>query len=313
MKKPLISIVSPCYNEEKNLLELFERLNSTLKPFCEKYEFEFIFTDNDSPDNTFKVLTELATNRPHVKALRFTRNIGLNRSIYLGLKQAKGDAVVLILSDLEDPPELLAEFIKGWEEGFDVVYGKIKNRREGFIIKNVRRVYYRIISSLSEYPIPRDATEFRLTSKRVNDAVLGLNDDDPYVRGNVAFVGYQQKSVDYIRDTRKAGKSNFNLFSMISFAINGLTSTTQTPIRSVTVLGFFITILSFLHVIYLIVRKFMLPDSIPLGFITLISLITFLAGVQILSIGIIGEYIRKIYLQSLNRPKGYVRDSVNLD
>ena len=245
MSKPLISIVTPCFNEEKNVNEHFQRVSSTILAFRDRYDFEHIYTDNDSSDRTLEKLSQLAENHKNITIIKFSRNIGPNRAMYMGLKEAKGDAVILLLADLEDPPELISEFIKGWEEGHEVVFGKIEKRNDGHILKYFRKVYYNIISLLSEYPIPKNATEFRLVSKRVNEGVLSLNDENPYIRGSVAFVGYKPKAISYNREKRKKGKSSFNFWRLVAYALDGLTATTQAPLRLIMVLGFIITLFGF--------------------------------------------------------------------
>lgn len=306
MSKQLISIVTPCFNEEKNVEEHFRRVKEAIVPFSDKYNFEHIYTDNCSTDNTYTKLIDLVNTQNNITAIKFSRNIGPNRAMFLGLSQAKGDAVILILADLEDPPEIIPQFIEGWQNGYEVVFGQIKSRTDGRILKYFRKAFYNIVSLLSEYPIPKNATEFRLVSRRVNEAVLSLSDENPYIRGCVAFVGYKQLAVPYDRAKRKEGKSSFNFWRLMSYALNGLTATTQAPLRLVSVLGFIITLLGFLNVVFHVVRKLMYPETAPLGFVTLISVITLFSGVQILSLGVVGEYIRKIYLQSLNRPKGFI-------
>jgi glycosyltransferase involved in cell wall biosynthesis len=256
-------------------------------------------------------LNELAQQNQNVKVLRFSRNIGADKAIFFGLQHAKGDAVILIQADLQDPPELLPDFIKGWEAGNDVVFGKVTDRQENIILKNMRRFYYRTISRLSDIPIPRGAGEFRLTSRRALDCLLEFNEQDLYIRGAVAQVGFKQQPVFYVRQERAGGTSSVNFLYLIGYALNGLLSTTVVPIRIVTICGISIALLGFILTVIIIISKLLLPGAPPHGFTTLASLIIFFSGVQMLSIGIIGEYVKKTYLQSLNRPKGFIQDKVN--
>lgn len=309
----LISIVTPCYNEEANVLSHFDRVCRAIAPFRETYDFEHIYTDNQSQDATFAILSGLAQANPSVKVLRFARNIGPNRAVFIGLQKARGDAAILIQADLQDPPELLPDFIRGWQEGFDVVYGRIEEREERLVLRSFRRLYYKLIASLSEVPVPENVGEFRLTSRRALDGLLEYNDDDPYIRGIVASVGYPQKAVPYARAARAGGRSSISLFGLVGFAINGVLSTTVAPLRAVILMGLFLSGLGFLLTFALIVGKVLLPNAAPQGVPMIAALITFFSGSQMLAMGIIAEYVRKIYFQSLERPRGFIQDSLNAD
>jgi polyisoprenyl-phosphate glycosyltransferase len=310
--RKLISIVTPCYNEEGNVANHFQRVCAAIEPFREKYDFEHIYTDNCSQDQTFQLLTELGGRHKNVKAMRFSRNIGANRAIYMGLMQAKGDAAILIQADLQDPPEVIPDFIRGWEEGYDVVYGQIKSRREGFVTRNLRKTYYKIISRLADVTTPKNAGEFRLTSRRVLEAIRCYSEDDLYLRGAVAHIGYRQKAIIYDRAERVAGKSAAGAIHLIGYAMNGLISTsTVAPIRAVTLLGFLTSLVGFAFSAYVVLAKLLWPSEVPHGISLILAVVTTLAGIQMLSLGVIGEYIRKIYVQSLQRPPGFIQDKVN--
>ena len=313
MNRKLISIVTPCYYEELNVIEHFQQVSKILDGYRNEFDFEHIYTDNASQDKTFDVLASIAGNRPNVKVIRFSNNIGLNRAIFMGLKHAKGDAVVLIQADLQDPPELIAEFIDCWKEGYEVVYGKIQTREEGFMLRNLRKLYYYLIDSFSDIPIPQGAGEFRITSRRVLNALLSYQEDDLYVRGAISRIGFKQKAIPYQRAARQRGKSNYNYLRLISFAINGLISTSVAPIRLVSTLGILFALVGFLLTFLVILAKIFIPEFAPQGFTSLAILITFFSGVQLLSIGIIGEYMSKTYLQVLGRPTGFIEKSINLD
>lgn len=312
MRKTLISIVTPCYNEELNVREHFERVLRTIEPYRDEYDFEHIYTDNCSQDNTFGVLAELAKDRPNVKVIRFSSNIGANRAIFMGLKQSKGDATILIQADLQDPPEMIKTFIDEWKAGFEVVYGKIKIRHEGLILRSLRRVYYYIVDNLSDVPIPQNAGEFRLTSRRVLDALLTFQEDDPYVRGAIARIGFKQKPIPYERYGRRRGVTSTNFIFLISYAINGLVSTSVAPIRFVSAAGIFFATVGFILSALIILSKIFFPAESPRGFTMLATLVTFFGGLQLLGIGIIGEYLRKTYLQVLKRPLGFVEKTINI-
>ncbi len=309
-RRRLISIVTPCYNEEQNVAKHFERIESAIGPFRPVYDFEYIYTDNQSTDRTFELLSQIARDHPFVRVLRFSRNIGANRAIYFGLAEARGDAVILIQADLQDPPELIPEFIRRWEEGADTVYGEITRRDEGALLQNLRRGYYKAVATLSDFPVPENAGEFRLTTRRVVDAILRYTEDDLYVRGAVAHVGFPQVPVPYVRQRRTAGRSSMGLSGLASYALEGILSTTVVPIRIVTLAGLSLSVLGILITAGLVVSKLLLPDAAPHGFTTVAALIGFFAGAQMFALGIIGEYIRKIYIQALGRPRGFIQDRV---
>lgn len=311
-RRPLISVVTPCFNEEENLREHLRRVRQALAPFASEHDFEHIYTDNCSADRTWELIVELSRTDPAVKGLRFSRNIGANRAIIMGLAQAQGDAVILIQADLQDPPELIGDFIRGWKEGFDVVYGRILQRDEGGLLSLARRTYYKAVAALAEVPVPRDAGEFRLTSRRVLDALLQYGEDDLYLRGAVAHAGFPQKAVDYERAARAAGRSSMGPLALASFALNGLLSTTVVPIRMVVLVGFVFAVLGLALTAGLVLSKLVFPGVAPRGITMLGTLVTFFAGAQLFAIGIIGEYIRKIYIQSLRMPRGHIQDRVNL-
>ncbi|MDD5657263.1 MAG: glycosyltransferase family 2 protein [Elusimicrobia bacterium] len=310
MKRKL-SIVTPCYNEEANVQRHFERVQAAIAPLRERYEFEHVYTDNCSTDRTFELLKGLAAGHPEVKVLRFSRNIGANRAIMMGLLHAAGEAAVLIQADLQDPPELIPEFVRGWEEGCDVVYGEIQGREEGLLMRYLRRLYYRAVAALSDVPVPRNAGEFRLTSRRVLDAMREYGDDDPYLRGIVAHIGFPQRAIPYRRARRAGGRSNYGLVALAGYAVNGLLSTTVVPIRAVIVLGLLVAALGFAMTVLLFASKFLFPGVAPRGVTMIATLVTFFAGAQLCAVGIIGEYVRKIYVQSLRLPRGFVQDRIN--
>jgi dolichol-phosphate mannosyltransferase len=313
MSRKLISIVTPCYNEELNVNDHFKQVTEVIAPYKSEFDFEHIYTDNCSQDKTWEKLSELAEKNPNVRIMRFSNNIGANRAIFMGLKSAKGDAVVLIQADLQDPPSMIKDFIDGWKSGYDVVYGKIQGREEGLLLRNLRRLYYYLIDSLSDVPIPQGAGEFRITSRRVLDALLAYHEDDLYIRGAIARIGFRQLPIYYQRQARHKGESSNNYLRLMSYAINGFVSTSVAPIRFVSIAGFTFASLGFILAIVIALVKIFFPDSAPRGITTIAVLVTFFGGLQLLGIGVIGEYLRKTYLQVLSRPLGFIEKSKNLD
>ena len=311
--RQLISIVTPCYNEESNVTNHFERVKSAISSFRKKYDFEFIYTDNCSTDNTFQILKSLSSQHERVRILRFSRNIGAARAMMLGLEHSKGDASILIQADLQDPPELIPLFIQGWESGSDVVYGKIEQRFENVVMRILRRIYYKVVTKLSDVPIPENVGDFRLTSRRVLNSLSHYHEYDLYLRGAIAHIGYPQMAVPYVREARAGGRSSAGLPYLFSFALNGMISTTVVPIRAVILIGLITSGTGLLFTIGYIASRFIFPSAAPHGFTTLVSLVTFFAGCQMLALGIIGEYIRKIYIESLGRPRGFIQDRIGFD
>lgn len=307
-----ISLVIPCYNEVLNIDELFARMEMVLGPLSSKYEFEFVFTDNSSTDGTFEKLREKSAAYRNMKVIRFSRNIGANRAIFTGLSYAGGDAVILLQSDLQDPPELIPQFVKEWEDGFDIVYGVIQGREENILMRSLRSLYYVIIDSFSDIDIPKQAGEFRLMSRRALEALLKYREDEMYIRGLVARIGFPQKGIPYHRLARSKGKTSTNLPYLIDFAINAFVSNSMAPLRMVTFVGCIFALSGFLFTAVVVLLKILTPESSPKGFATLACLITFFSGVQLLSIGILGEYLRRTYVQVLRRPFGFVECSINL-
>lgn len=311
-KKKLISIVTPCFNEEENVFEQFRRVEKAVALFKSRYNFEFIYTDNSSQDRTFELLKKLASKQKNIKVIRFSRNLGPNKAIFIGLSHAHGDAAIVIQADLQDPPELIDQFITWWQKGYDIVYGKITKRNENLVTRTARNWYYKLISTLSDIDIPQNAGEFRLMSRRVLDAVAQYLEDDIYLRGVIAHVGFKQKAIPYSRAKRMQGRSSMNFFSLAAYAINGFLSTSVVPLRLALFVGLFFSLIGFLLTVYIIGAKIIFPQVAPKGFTTLGAIVTFFAGVQLLSLGIIGEYIRKIYIQSLGRPRGFIEEKINL-
>ena len=313
LRKKLISIVSPCYNEEENIQIHLDRVIKSIEPLMDKYDFEHVYTDNRSTDKTFEILEAIASEKKNLRVIRFSNNIGYNRSIFMGLMHAKGDAVMLIQSDLQDPPELIPQFINEWESGHDVVYGKILDRDENYILKNMRRLFYYLIDAFAEVSVPRNAGDFRLMSRRSLDALLKHREDDPFSRVVIARIGFSQKAIPFERHARLRGQTNFRFFHLLNYAINSFVTTTVAPIRIVSALGLLFAVIGFLLTLAIVIAKLAYPEFAPRGLAATMSLITFFSGMQLLGIGIVGEYLRKTYLQSLNRPLGFIDRSVNLD
>jgi len=310
-RKPLISICIPVYNEERNIRPVYDALVSTLAAVSGRYDTEFVFTDNHSADRTFDVLADLAAADPRVRAIRFSRNFGFQRSILTGYENARGAAVVQIDCDLQDPPSLILEFIEKWESGYRVVYGVRAVRRESWWMSTTRKVFYRLIDSLSDDPLPHDAGDFRLIDRSVLDQLLQFDDYQPYLRGAIASLGFEQIGIPYSRSERQYGESKFSFRELIGLALDGILNHSVVPLRIATYLGLLISLLTFIGILAYGVGRLAFGANWPPGFATIIVLILGSLSLNALFLGIIGEYLGRIYRQVKRRPLTVIEREVD--
>ena len=301
-KRPLISIVVPVYNEAGNIEPLYAAVNKAFAGIADAYDHEFVFTDNHSEDATFAELSALAAKDPRVRVFRFSRNFGFQRSIYTGYMQARGAAAVQIDCDLQDPPELICTFIREWEAGNKVVYGIRRGRREGFLITIVRKIFYRLIDRLSEDRLPHDAGDFRLVDRRVIEVLRRIEDHKPYLRGTLATLGFDQKGIAYDRDSRQRGESKFKLRDLFGLALDGILSHSTVPLRMATYTGLVVSLVTFLALLGYVIGRLVVGVEWPAGFATTTILILLSVSLNALFLGIIGEYVGRIYQQLGRRP-----------
>lgn len=307
-----ISIVIPCFNEEENVPLVYGEAVKLASLYNGKYEFEFVFTDNQSTDSTFSKICALAYKDPRVKLIRFSRNLGSTRAILFGMSKASGDAVIILQADLQDPPELIPQFIENWEKGYDVVYGTILNRTyESVIIRTLRKLFYYIVDNFSDVPIPRNAGEFRLTSQRATKSILAYQESRPYLRGIAAHIGYKSLPISYERRPRKHGESKAPFFYLVNFAIYGLTAVSTAPLRFIGLVGLALGSAGVLLSIYFVLMKLILPNGIPTGLTTIVVLVSLFGGLNFFLLGIIAEYLSRIYVETLNRPLGFIQEEIN--
>lgn len=302
LNNPTITIVSPCFNEENNvracyeaLLELFQN-NEILK----KYKREHIFVDNASTDTTVSILTELAENDPAVKVIVNARNYGPFRSTFNALRFASGDATVPMFPvDLQDPPEIIVDFVKHWENGAKRVYGVRTERQEGALLHGLRKSFYWMVNKFSDIHIPKNVTEFQIIDRQILDALIQYKDYYPYIRGMLANIGFNKNSVaiPYTWQERRSGISKNNFFHLIDQAINGLISFSSFPMRATVFLGFFLAFLSVSYAFVQLLVNLIMPDAAPSGIASIIIAIFFFSGVQLFVLGIIGEYVAAIHSQ----------------
>jgi polyisoprenyl-phosphate glycosyltransferase len=307
--EPLVSVVVPCFNEEAVLRTTSQRLTAALGQM--RLKFEVIFVDDGSVDATADILRELAGHDERIRVLRFSRNFGHQMAITAGLEYASGDAVVVIDADLQDPPEVILEFVRKWMEGYDVAYG-VRAKRDGETAFKLwtARLFYRCIDRLSDTRIPLDAGDFRLMDRRVVDALLAMPERDRFVRGMVSWLGFSQIPVPYHREARAAGVTKFSFFKMLRFAMDGIFSFSIVPLRIATWMGFAASAIALCVLLYALVeRAFGFPGLVR-GWTSTVTAILFLGGVQLICIGIIGEYIGRIYAESKRRPLYVVREQI---
>jgi len=275
-----------------------------------QYDFEFIFTDNASTDRTFERLAEAALADSRIRVLRFTRNFGFQRSILANFLNARGDAAVQIDADLQDPPELIPEFLAQWEKGFRVVYGIRRKRNESFILKSMRRGYYRFIAWLSSVPLPHDAGDFRLIDRLVIERLRTYDDHAPYLRGMIASIGYAQIGIPYDRQQRYAGRSKFNFWKLMVLAVDGICSQSIRPLQFITFFGAFVFAASGFFACFYIGWFLFFARQAPPGFMTIVLLILMTAGLNAAFLGIIGEYIGRIYNNVRGEPIVIIQDRI---
>ncbi|MDY1045539.1 glycosyltransferase family 2 protein [Pseudomonas coleopterorum] len=311
-KKPLVSISIPVLNESGNLANLYQRLVALGNKMESRCDLEFVFSDNHSDDTTWEMLTELAARDPRVRAIRFSKNYGFQRSILANYMHTRGDAVMQIDADLQDPPELLEEFFERWQEGFDVVYGVRRKRPESWLLNNFRRVGYWAIDKVSEHPIPRDVGDFRLIDRKVVNVLLKTKTANPYLRGMIAGIGFNQTGIAYDRDARVAGESKFNVNRLVRLGLTAVFNHSTVPLRAASFVGSLILAASLIGALYYVVLRVFHPE-LPPGLASIHILVLFGIGLNSFLLGIIGEYILRIYLVLRADPVAVIQQSLNFD
>ena len=313
MKVPRISIVTNCFNEEGNVEEVYRRVKRAINSVKAVESYEHIFIDNASTDKTVSILRELASVDPSIKIIINNRNFGQVRSVNHALFQATGEAVIHIVGDLQDPPELIPEFIQKWEEGYPVVIGQKIGSRDGWFMRQLRKMFYLAMEVLSDTPQIRNFTGFGLFDRTVVDEIRSLGDPYPYFRGLISEFGYPLAVVPYHQPARRRGKTTHNLYSLYDLAILGVTNHSKVPLRIATFVGFVLSMLSALVGIFYLVYKLAAWNEFDLGLAPLIIGVFFFAAVQLFFIGIVGEYIGSIHTQVLKRPMVVEKERINFD
>ncbi|MBP3821510.1 glycosyltransferase family 2 protein [bacterium] len=311
MKK--ISIVSSCFNEEKNLDELYKRVNEQWKKFEDKYIFDYILLDNGSTDNTEEKLRELASKDKRIKVILNSRNFGQNASPLFGVINSDADAVILIASDLQDPPELIPKLIQKWEEGNQLVLLKKKSSEENFIMYNLRKLYYEVLNKLVDngVELAPNCTGSGLVDKKIIDNLKKIDDPDPYYRGLLCEIGFKRDYVEYNQPTRKRGISCNNFYTLYSLAMLGITKFSKMPLRFMAFTGFIMSAITFLISIFYLLWKLFNWKLFSFGVAPIILSILFLGSVQLFCLGILGEYIGAIYTRVNKKPLVIVKEKIN--
>ncbi len=308
-----ITVVSPCFNEEDNVETCYAAVKAIFDEHLPEYDREHVFVDNASTDRTVEILRGLSETDPSVKVVVNARNFGVFKSTFNGLRYATGDATLLMLPvDLQDPPDLLPEFVKLWEQGYDVVAGARSTREEGFFLRNARHAFYRIVNRLSEFEIEPDVGEFQLVDRKVLDAVLRHRDNYPYIRGIVASVGFKRITRHYTWKERKVGKSKHNYYMMVDQALNAIFAFTKAPMRFCTIVGFLLSVGCILFSLFSVVLYLFDTTIAPRGTTTLIVSLFMLSGIQLLFIGMLGEYITSIQAQVRGGPMVIEKELINI-
>lgn len=312
MAMKLISIVTPCFNEQENIQEIYERIRKAMSSLA-GYDYEHIFIDNASKDKTVEILRAIAAKDRNVKVIINTRNFGHIRSPQYALHQTKGDAVIHIVADLQDPPEMILDFIRKWEEGFKIVIGVKEKSEESPLSFAVRKVFYNLIGSLSEVPLIKNFTGFGLYDKKVIDILKQIDDPYPYFRGLICDIGFERAEIPYIQPARRRGFTKNNFYTLYDMAMLGITNHSKVPLRLATMTGFTVAMLSLLVASGYFVYKLIFWDKFSVGTAPLVIGLFFFSSVQLFFIGIIGEYIGAIHTQVLKRPLVIEKERINFD
>ncbi len=304
-----LSVVVPMYFEEDVAQECHARLSAAV----DEYDYELIYVNDGSTDKTLPILKDIADENKKVKVLSFSRNFGHQAAVTAGVKHASGDCIVIIDADLQDPPELIPDMVELWKQGYEVVYAKRKKRKgESFFKRVTAKAFYRILGSLTDTDIPTDTGDFRLIDKKVAQSFNAMGEHNRFIRGMVAWLGYKQTPIEYVRDERYAGETKYPLRKMLKLAFDGIMSFSVKPIKMVTNLGAVTLLFSLGVIIYVLVSKFT-GNAVSSGWASTMIVITMLSGVQLLSLGVVGGYISRIYEESRGRPIYLVSEKINFD
>ena len=305
---PRISLVIPVFNEQEVIPELFKRLEQVAVSNAEIFQLSIIFVDDGSTDKSVDIIKQIPTDL-EFKLIQFSRNFGHQAAVMAGISNADGDAVVIMDADLQDPPEVIAEFVKQWQKGFHVVYGKrISRDGESLFKKTSAAMFYRLLHWLTEVDIPLDSGDFRLIDKKVADSLKGMNEKSVFIRGLIAWMGYRQTPVEYRREARFAGKTKYPMKKMIALASDAILAFSEKPLRLISKIGGAIFLAAIMFSVFVLSAKIFGSGYEAPGWMSIMLAILTLSGFQILCLGVIGSYILRVYRQTRNRPVFLVMD-----
>ena len=304
-KKKLVTILVPAYNEQEVLNLLYDRLEKLMNENT-NYDFEVLLVNDGSKDKTFEIMQELREKDKRFCYLNLSRNFGKETAMIAGLDYCKGDAVVIIDADLQDPPELIPEMIKYWEEGYDDVYAKRRSREgETWLKKFTSKMYYKVLQGFTRIEIQKDTGDFRLLDRRCVEALKSMRENQRYTKGLFSIIGYNKKEILYDRDPRAAGQTKWNYGKLIDLSIDGITSFTTSPLRWAALIGCGVSIIGFIYMLYIIIKTIVTGIDVP-GYASLMVAILFLGGIQLIFLGIIGEYLGRTFNESKHRPLYFI-------
>ena len=313
MKK--ISIITPCFNEKDTILECYKAIKELFSNELKKYDYEHIICDNSSQDGTQKILREIASKDKKIKIILNYRNFGEEKNTFNGIKSSSGDAVVLYFpADLQDPPNIIIDFIKGWEEGYDLVYGSRKKRYEFFILTLFRKLFYKIINIGSKKILPSNISDFQLADKRIVEEIKKIEDISPFIRSLAFFITDNHKKVEYNVQRRKEGKSKFPFFSLVNYALDGFLNINYAPFRVLLIIGIFTSMISFIYGFYLLFQSLFFEQQVyQNNYLFLISGLLVFLGIQLFLIGLIGEYLVSIHKHIKKKDVLIEKERINFD
>lgn len=307
--KKLISVITPCYNEEQNVEEVYNQVKKVFSKL--DYRYEHLFIDNASKDHTVQILKGIAKKDKNVKVIVNARNFGHIRSPHHAMLQTHSDAVIMMVADLQDPPEIIPEFIKKWENGYEIAIGIKSKSKENFIKFGLRKFFYTIINRFSEIDLIKNYTGFGLYDRKVIEAIKSVHDPYPYFRGLISEVGFEKAKVQYTQPKRNKGKSKNTFYDLYDLAILGLVSNSKIPLRFITITGFIFSIVNIIVALVYLVYKFIHWNSFDVGIAPLVIGLFFFASLQLVFLGVVGEYILQIYTQVKNRPLVIEKERIN--
>lgn len=310
-KQTDLSVIVSMYNEEESLPLFFKEIRTVLDKLS-SYSYEIIAVDDGSTDGTFRVLSEYAKEDERIKIIKFSRNFGKEYGMMAGLKYCRGRAAVPIDVDLQDPPMLIVDFVKKWEEGYDMIYGIRNDRTSDTLLKRfTAKLFYKIYNLMTRSPIPYNAGDYRLIDRKIIEVILSLKERNIFMKGVFGWTGFKTCGIKYVREKRKAGESKWNYWKLWNFALDGITASTTFPLRIWSYLGTLLSFLGMLYAFYIIVRTMVYGIDVP-GYASLLVFILLLGGIQMIILGILGEYIGRIFIEVKRRPLYIVEEKVNL-